>query len=73
MLTADLARSRTQHWTVTPLFIDPDDRQYRETAQDLIQLFEAHPGEPKGELEETIDHSPSRIPTTKSSKDWQSC
>jgi predicted nuclease of restriction endonuclease-like RecB superfamily len=37
------------------LFIDPDDHQYRETARELIQIFEDHLGEPKGELEETID------------------
>ena len=55
MLTADLARSRTQDGTVTPLFIDTDEQQYRETAEELIHLFENHLGEPKGELEETID------------------
>ena len=55
MLTADLARSRTRDGTVTPLFIDTDEQQYRETAEELIQMFEDHLGEPKGELEETID------------------
>lgn len=55
MLTADLARSRTRDGTVTPLFIDTDEPQYRETAAELIQLFEDHLGESKGELEETID------------------
>lgn len=55
MLTADLARSRRRDGTVSPLFIDPDDQQYRETARELIQIFEDHLGEPKGELEETID------------------
>jgi predicted nuclease of restriction endonuclease-like RecB superfamily len=55
MLTADLARSRTRDGTVTPLFIDADDQQYRETAQELIELFEDHLGEPRGDLEETID------------------
>jgi predicted nuclease of restriction endonuclease-like RecB superfamily len=55
VLTADLARSRTRNGTVTPLFIDADDPQYRETAQELIELFEGHLGEPKGDLEETID------------------
>ena len=55
MLTADLARSRTQDGAVSPLFIDTDDRQYRETAAELIDIFEAHLGEPKGDLEETID------------------
>ena len=55
MLTADLARSRTQDGTVTPLFIDTDEQQYRDTAEKLIQVFENHLGEPKGELEETID------------------
>ncbi|WP_338739394.1 DUF790 family protein [Haloplanus salilacus] len=55
MLTADLARSRRRNGTVSPLFIDPDDQQYRETAQELIQIFEDNLGEPKGELEETID------------------
>ena len=55
MLTADLARSRTRDGTIQPLFIDPDDERYRETAVELIQIFEAHLGELKGELEETID------------------
>jgi predicted nuclease of restriction endonuclease-like RecB superfamily len=55
VLTADLARSRTRDGTVTPLFIDTDEQQYRETATELIQIFENHLGEPKGELEETID------------------
>ncbi|SFC23796.1 hypothetical protein SAMN05444422_1064 [Halobiforma haloterrestris] len=55
MLTADLARSRTRNGTVQPLFIDVGDPQYRETAAELIQIFEDHIGEPKGELEETID------------------
>jgi len=55
VLTADLARSRTRNGTVQPLFIDTDDQQYRETAAELIQIFEDHLGEPKGELEGTID------------------
>jgi len=55
VLTADLARSRTRNGTVQPLFIDTDDQQYRETATDLIQIFEEHLGKPRGELEETID------------------
>jgi len=55
VLTADLARSRTRDGTVTPLFIDTDDPQYRETAAELIDIFEAHLSEPKGDLEETID------------------
>lgn len=55
MLTADLARSRTRDGTVQPLFIDTDDPRYRETARELIQIFDDHLGEPKGELEETVD------------------
>jgi predicted nuclease of restriction endonuclease-like RecB superfamily len=55
VLTADLARSRTHKDTVTPLFIDADDQRYQDTADELIQIFEEHLGEPKGELEETID------------------
>ena len=55
MLTADLARSRTHEDTITPLFIDTDDQRYRDTAAELIQIFEEHLGEPKGELEDTID------------------
>ena len=50
VLTANLARSRTRDGTVSPLLIDPDDQQYRETARELIQIFEDHLGEPKGEL-----------------------
>src|SRR6056297_950691 len=55
MLTAKLVRSRTTDETVTPLFIDPDETQYRKTARELLQLFEAHLGEPKGDLEDAID------------------
>ncbi|MEF8882117.1 MAG: DUF790 family protein [Halapricum sp.] len=55
MLTADLARSRTRSGEVHPLFIDMSDEQYRETAATLIELFEDHLGEPKGDLEAAID------------------
>ncbi|WP_128225714.1 DUF790 family protein [Halobacteriaceae bacterium SHR40] len=55
MLTAKLARSRTSEDTITPLFIETDEQRYRETAEQLIQIFEGHLGEPKGELEDTID------------------
>ena len=55
MLTADLARSRTYEGTIEPLFIDADEQRYRETVEELIQIFEEHLGEPKGELEDTID------------------
>jgi len=55
MLTADLARSRTHEDSITPLFIDADDQRYQNTAEELIQIFEKHLGEPRGELEDTID------------------
>jgi len=55
VLTADLARSRTTDEEVKPLFIDPDEERYQQTARELIQLFEAHLGEPKGDLEDAID------------------
>ena len=55
MLTADLARSRTDGDTVTPLFVDPDEERYQQTAAELIDIFTDHLGEPKGELEDTID------------------
>ena len=55
MLTADLARSRTSDGEVMPLFIDPDDARYRETASELIELFETHVGEPKADLDAVID------------------
>jgi predicted nuclease of restriction endonuclease-like RecB superfamily len=55
VLTADLARSRTTDDEVRPLFIDPDEEHYRETARELIQLFEDHLDEPKGDLEDAID------------------
>ena len=55
MLTADLARSRTYEDTITPLFIDTDEQRYRSTAEELIEIFEGHLGEPKGELEDTIN------------------
>ncbi|MDB2294481.1 DUF790 family protein, partial [Halorubrum ezzemoulense] len=55
MLTADLARSRTHEDSIAPLFVDTDEQRYRETAAELIQIFEEHLGEQKGELEDTID------------------
>lgn len=55
MLTADLARSRTTGEEVRPLFIDPDEKRYRQTARELIDLFDAHLGKPKGDLEDAID------------------
>jgi len=55
MLTANLARSRTTAERVTPLLIDPDDPQHRGTAREIITIFEDHLGEPKGELEDTIN------------------
>jgi len=55
VLTANLARSRTTDEEVKPLFIDPDEERYQQTARELIQLFEAHLGEPKGDLEDAID------------------
>jgi predicted nuclease of restriction endonuclease-like RecB superfamily len=55
VLTADLARSRTYEDTITPLFIDDDEQRYRDTADELIKIFEEHLGEPKGKLEDTID------------------
>ena len=55
MLTADLARSRRFDGQIRPAFIDSDEKRYRETAKELIGIFEDHLGEPKGELEETID------------------
>jgi predicted nuclease of restriction endonuclease-like RecB superfamily len=55
MLTADLARSRTTTDEVQPLFIDPTDEDYRETARELIELFDAHLGQSKGELDDAID------------------
>jgi len=55
VLTADLARSRRSDGQIRPSFIDPDEQRYRETAAELIGIFEEHLGEPKGELEDTID------------------
>ena len=55
MLTADLARSRTFDNEVMPLFIDPNDIRYRETASELIELFETHVGERKADLDTAID------------------
>ena len=55
MLTADLARSRTDGDTITPLFVDPDEERYQQTAAELIDIFTEHLGESKGELEEMID------------------
>ncbi|MFB6297603.1 MAG: DUF790 family protein [Salinirussus sp.] len=55
MLTADLVRSRTVDGEVRPLFIDITEQRYRETASELIELFETHLGEPRGALEDAID------------------
>jgi len=55
VLTADLARARITDETVTPSFVDPDKQRYRDTARELIDLFDGHLGEPKGDLEDAID------------------
>ncbi|MFB6228474.1 MAG: DUF790 family protein [Halobacteriales archaeon] len=55
MLTADLARSRTVDGEIRPLFIDISEPCHRETASELIELFETHLGEPKGDLDDAID------------------
>ena len=55
MLTANLARSRRSDGQIRPSFIDPDEQRYRETAAELIGIFENHLGESKGDLEDTID------------------
>jgi predicted nuclease of restriction endonuclease-like RecB superfamily len=55
VLTADLARSRTTDERVTPLFIDPEEQRYRDTARELIDLFDTHLGESKGDLDDAID------------------
>jgi len=55
VLTADLARSRRSDGQIRPAFIDPNEQRYRETAAELIDIFEDHLGEPKGDLEDTID------------------
>lgn len=55
MLTADLARSRTTGDEITPLFIDPADERYRQTARKLIHLFEEHMGERKGDLDDEME------------------
>jgi len=55
VLTANLARSSTTDETITPLFINPNEELYRQTARELIQLFEAHLGERKVDLEDAID------------------
>ena len=47
VLTADLARSRTRDGTVSPLFIDLDDQQYRETARELIRSSKTISANPK--------------------------
>jgi len=55
VLTADLAAVAHDRRNDYPLFIDPDEERYQQTARELIQLFEAHLGEPKGDLEDAID------------------
>lgn len=55
MLTAGFARSRTVDGEARPLFIGMAKQRYRKIASELIQLFEAHLGEPKGKLEDAID------------------
>lgn len=55
VLTANLARSRTDRNSITPLFVDTEEDRYQETAQELIEIYTDHLGEPKGDLEDTID------------------
>ena len=55
MLTADLARSRTVEDEVRPLFIDPDEARYQETASELLEIFESHLGKSQSDLGAEID------------------
>jgi len=73
MLTADLSRSRTRDGSISPLFIDADEQRYRDTAEELIQIFEDHLGESKGDLEDTIDQLTISDTDYKIVQGWRNC
>jgi predicted nuclease of restriction endonuclease-like RecB superfamily len=54
MLTSDLIRVRTQKQEIFPRYVDPSRPHIRGKAEALIELFEEHVGQTRGELEEAI-------------------
>ena len=55
MLTGPLVRVRYARDRILPYFIDPANEEWREVAEQLRDLFLAHQGRTRGEVEAAID------------------
>ncbi len=55
MLTGELVRVRIAEGKVRPAFVDPASERLRERAADLLELFRAAVGEPRGGIDEAVD------------------
>jgi predicted nuclease of restriction endonuclease-like RecB superfamily len=55
MLTGPLVRVRYARDRILPYFIDPANEEWREVAEQLRELFLAHQGRTRGEVEAAID------------------
>ena len=55
MLTADLAMSRHRGDRIAPLYLEPDDANYAQAADDLIDIVRRHLGRRRAEMEKTLD------------------
>lgn len=55
MLTSDLVRTRVRDGEVEPQFVDPGSEQARAKAAELIEVFETHDREARGEIEDRVD------------------
>ncbi len=55
MLTADLLRFRTKDGKLLPQLLDPSDKRQMGRATEVFELFGAHVGQTRGELEEALE------------------
>lgn len=55
MLTADLAMSRQRGDRITPLYLEPEDANYAQAAEDLIGIVRRHLGRRRAEMEKMLD------------------
>lgn len=54
MLTSDLLRARVFKGEVRPQYLEADDEQNRARARTLVELFSAHVGKSRGELDDAM-------------------
>lgn len=63
MLTGKLVRVRHSKNKLLPVYLDVTDREWRETATHLLELFRTLPGRPRGEVEEEVRETIGDNPT----------